>query len=188
MDLKTVEESCKLIRSVGHISRSERGRIPGVRQSRGIWIISCDPLSPVASEITTGSFGLLIHGRRIRNPIKAMIMSGTSNLPLVTIPVIFILQEWSDHIFHESLSSDGHVVSDEMWLVLHPIPDELTPYVVVSLRHLRKAGKVPVKVMPLHISSTKGYEDRRHVLREEVGLSMEVTTLIPPKGTCSGQI
>jgi hypothetical protein len=87
-----------------------------------------------------------------------MIMSGTSNLPLVTIPVIFILQEWSDHIFHESLSSDGHVVSNEMWLVLHPIPDELMPYVVVSLRHLRKARKVPVKVIVTNLGliRTKG--------------------------------
>jgi hypothetical protein len=157
-------------------------------KSRGIWIISRDPLSPIASKITTGSFGLLIHGRHIWNPIKAIIMSGTSNLPLVTILVIFILQEWSDHIFHESLSSDGHVVSDKMWLVLHPIPDELMLYVVVSLRHLRKARKVPVKIMPLHIGSTKGYEDWRHVLGEEAGLSMEVTTLISSKVTCSSQI
>jgi hypothetical protein len=69
-----------------------------------------------------------------------------------------------------------------------PDPRRLTPYVVVSLRHLRKARKVSVKVMPLYIGSTKGYEDQRHVLGEESGLSIEVTSLISPKGTCSGQI
>ena len=78
-------------------------------------------------------------------------------------------------------------MSDEMRLVLHPIPDELTPNMVVSLGHLRKAGKVSVEVVPLHIGHTKGYEYRRHIPREEASLSMEMTTLVPPKGTCSRQ-
>ena len=79
-------------------------------------------------------------------------------------------------------------MSDEMRLVLHPIPDELTPNMVVSLGHLRKAGKVSVEVVPLHIGHTKGYEYRRHILREEASLSMKMTTLVPLKGACSSQI
>jgi hypothetical protein len=74
-------------------------------------------------------------------------------------------------------------MGDEMRLVLHPIPDEPTLYGLASLRHLRPARKVPVKVLPLHVGSTEGYKDRRHVSREETGLSIEVTTLVPPKGT-----
>jgi hypothetical protein len=112
-------------------------------------------------------------------------MFGTSSLPLITIPVIFVLQQWSEHVIHESFPPDDRVVGDEMWLVLHPIPDELTLYGVISLKHLGKARKVSVKVMLLHIGCTKSYEDRRHVLGEEAGLSMEVTTLIPPKGVYS---
>ena len=75
-----------------------------------------------------------------------------------------------------------------MWLVLYPIPDELTLYMVVSLRYLGKAGKVSVEVMPLHISYTKSYEYWRHILREEASLSMKMTTLVPLKGACSSQI
>ena len=112
-------------------------------------------------------------------------MLGTSSLLPITIPVIFLLQQRSEHVIHESFPPDDCVVDDEIWLVLHLIPDELTPHGVISLKHLGKARKVSVKVMPLHIGSTKSYEDRRHVLGEEAGLSMEVTTLIPPKGACS---
>jgi hypothetical protein len=75
-----------------------------------------------------------------------------------------------------------------MWLVLYSIPDEFTPYMVISLGHLRKTRKVSMKVMPLHIGNTEGYKYWRHILREEASLSMEVVTLIPPKGTCSSQI
>ena len=132
------------------------------------------------------SFGLLIHRRYVQNLEKAMIVFSALILPLVTILVIFIFQQRSDHIIHGSLSSDGCVIDDEMWLILHPIPDKLMPYMVVSLRHLRKARKVSVEVMPLHIGNAEGYKHWRHVLRKEASLSMEVVTLVPPKGTCSG--
>jgi hypothetical protein len=75
-----------------------------------------------------------------------------------------------------------------MWLVLYLIPDEPTPYVVISPRHLGKAGKVSVEVMPLHVSDAEDYKYRRHILREEASLSVEVVTLVPPKGTCPGQV
>ena len=188
VDLETVEERRELIRGIGYVGRGERGRIPGVGRSQGVQIISRDPLPPITGEIATGSLGVLNHGRRVWNPEKAVIVFGTSILPLVTIPVILVLQQRGDHVFHQSLSPDGHVVGDEMRLVLYPIPDEPTPYVVVGPRHLRKAGKVSVEVVPLHVGNAEGYEYRRHVLREEASLSMEVVALVPPKGTCPGQV
>jgi hypothetical protein len=150
--------------------------------------MSCNPISPITSKIATGFFSVLIHRRCIWNPIKTMIVFSTSILPLITIPVIFIFQQQTDHVFHESLSPNNHIVGNEMWLVLYPIPDELTPYMVVSLRYLRKVGKVSVEVMPLHISHTKSYEYWRHILREEVSLSVKITTLVSLKGVCSSQI
>src|SRR5580692_6324678 len=150
--------------------------------------MSCDLLSPITSKGTTGFLSLLIHRRRIWNPKEAMIMSTTSTLPLITIPMIFIPQQWTDHIFHESLPPDGHIVSDEMWLVLYPIPDEPTPYGVTRLRHLRPAWEVSMKVMPLHVRGAKGQENWRHVLGEEASLSMEVTALVLPERTCPCQI
>ena len=92
MDLETVEECGKLIWGISYFGRNERGRIPGVRQSQGVRIISRDLLPPIASEIAMGSFGFLIHRRRIWNLEEAMIMFGTSILPLVTIPVILVFQ------------------------------------------------------------------------------------------------
>jgi hypothetical protein len=103
------------------------------------------------------------------------------------IPIIFVFKQWTDHIFHESLSSDGYIVGDNMWLVLYPIPNKLILYRVISLRYLRPARKVSVKFLPLHIGIAKDYEDRRPVLRQEVSLGIEVTTLISPKWMCSCQ-
>ena len=152
VDLETVEERHELIRSISHVGWGKRDRILGVGQLRGVQIISCDPLPPITGKIATGSLGVLNHGRRVRNPEKAMIVFGTSILPLVTIP------------------------------------DEPTLYVVVSPRHLGKARKVSVEVVPLYVSDAEGYKYRRHVLREEVSLSVKVVTLVPPKGTCPSQV
>jgi hypothetical protein len=150
--------------------------------------MSCNSISPITSKIATGFFSVLIHRRCIWNPIKTMIVFGTSILPLIMIPVISIFQQWSDHVFHESLSPNSHIVGNEMWLVLYPIPDELTPYVVISLRYFRKAGKVSMEVMLLHIGYTKGYEYWRHIPREEASLSIKMTTLVSPKGVYSSQV
>jgi hypothetical protein len=79
-------------------------------------------------------------------------------------------------------------MGDEIWLVLHPIPDEFTSYCITSLRYLRPAGKVSVKILPLHVSITEGYEDRGHVMRQETSLGIEVITLIPPEKTRPSQI
>ena len=72
-----------------------------------------------------------------------------------------------------------------MWLVLYPILDKLTSHVVVGLSYLGPARKVSEKVLPLHVGIAESYEDRRHVSKQEVSLSMEVVTLVPPKGMCS---
>ena len=79
-------------------------------------------------------------------------------------------------------------MGDKIWLVLYLIPDELTLNIVISLRHLGKARKVSVEVVPLHVGDAEGYKYWRHVPREEAGLSVEVVTLVPPKGMCSGQV
>ena len=158
MDLEIVKECHKLMWGIGHVGQSKRGRIPGIGQSQGVRIISHDPLFPITSKIATGSLSILNHRRHIRNLEKAVIVFGTLILPLATIPVILVLQQQGDHIFHQSLSPDCHVVSNEMRLVLYPIPDKPMLYVVVSLRHLRKAGKVSVEVMPMHVSNTEGYK------------------------------
>ena len=79
-------------------------------------------------------------------------------------------------------------MSDEMWLVLYPIPDELILYGVTCLRHLRPAKEVSMKVMPLHVHSAKGQENWRHVLGEEASLSMEVTALVLLERMCPCQI
>src|SRR5580692_8454250 len=126
--------------------------------------MSHNPLPPINSESTTGFFRFHIHKRCIWNPKEAMVMSTTLHLPLVTILMIFIIQQRTDHIFHESLSLNSQVMGDEMRLVLYPIPDEPMPYGLTSLRYLRLARKVSVKVPPLHVGTAKGYENRRHVL------------------------
>jgi hypothetical protein len=109
-------------------------------------------------------------------------------LLLITISVIFVFQQWSNYIIYESLSLDGYIVGNEMWLVLYPIPDKFIPYMVISLKYLRKARKVFVEVMLLHIGNTEGYKYWRHILREEASLSIEVVTLASLKGTCSSQV
>jgi hypothetical protein len=75
-----------------------------------------------------------------------------------------------------------------MWLVLYLILDEPMPYMIVSLRHLRKARKVSVEVMLLYVGNAEGYKYQRHDLREEVSLSIEVVTLIPPEGMYFSQV
>jgi hypothetical protein len=145
--------------------------------------MSGDLPPPITGKSTTGLLAIHIHRRRVRNPKKAMAVSGTSNLPLITIPKILMFQQRANHKLHKRPPPEYHVMSDKVWLVLHPIPDEPTPLSITSPRHLGPTGKVPVKVLPLHVGSTKGYKDRRHVPREEAGLGVKVTTLIPPEWT-----
>jgi hypothetical protein len=85
----------------------------------------------------------------------------------------------------EGPKSNIEVVSHDMWVVLDIRPHNLLAGPIIARKVVRKPGKVPLKVLPLHIRTAKGQKYRRRGRGEEAGVGLEATATVTPVRTCA---
>jgi hypothetical protein len=85
----------------------------------------------------------------------------------------------------EGPKSNIEVVSHDMWVVLDIRPHNLLAGPIIARKVVRKPGKVPLKVLPLHIRTAKGQKYRRRGRGEEAGVGLEATATVAPVRTCA---
>jgi hypothetical protein len=83
-------------------------------------------------------------------------MTRAADLPLVSKPVIIILQPRLENIFAKGFEFEVKIFGNDMGVVSYTIPYKLGLGCVRSPFKLFPPGEVTVQIMPLHISTAKG--------------------------------
>ena len=112
-------------------------------------------------------------------------MARATMLPLVADPVVRNTQIRTDNVFLKGPKPNVEVVSYDVWIVLDIRPHDPLAGLIIARKVVRKPGKVPLEVLPLHIRTAKGQKYRRRGRGEEAGVGLEATATVAPVRTCA---